>query len=91
METRIQVNVIQGRRKMLHLIYKLNTIVFQTMRKTDFVVNLCLPLGDAELEAPREEVIPLGARICFSYIYIRSGTSSMCLWQHDPEWTRVTL
>ena len=50
METRIQVNVIQGRRKMLHLIYKLNTIVFQTMRKTDFVVNLCLPLGDAELD-----------------------------------------
>lgn len=67
--TRIQVNVTQGRGKTLHLKYKLNTIVFQSMRKTDFVVNLCPPLADVEVEAPREEVIPLGARICFSYIY----------------------
>ena len=40
------------------------------MRKTDFVVNLCPPLADVEVEAPREEVIPLGARICFLYVYI---------------------
>ena len=40
------------------------------MRKTDFVVNLCPPLADVEVEAPREKVIPLGARICFLYVYI---------------------
>ena len=53
--TRIQVNVAQGRRTMLHLKYKLNAIVFQSMRKIDFVVNLCPPLAEVEVEAPREE------------------------------------